>query len=656
MADPASSGGPSPVKPPTVYITVDFGPTPDAKGGGAPSKGAPAGPRPPMLWEPPDAADLGRVLPGYEVLSLIGSGGMGAVYRARQKSLERLVAVKVLSPELAQRAPEFTERFNSEASALAKLSHPSIVHLFDCGRTKDGQLYIAMELVDGKDVAERLGGKQPLPAAEALSIAVTVCEALAHAHQRGVIHRDIKPANVMLDAAGRVKITDFGLARIIQTSGPKEQKTTSLLGTPRFTAPEAMVPGAEVDARVDIFSVGVMLYQMLTGEVPRGAAPPPSEAVPGLDKRLDAIVAKAMAESPDERYPDANRLREALEALQKVPDLVDLPAATMANLKKAPAQKPRSEAGPAARSPRQAPGREHEEDDHEDDDHHGYGPPPQPRSQTSLMPWIFTAAVIAVGGYWGWQQYKNPDEGLLVGATATNRITTVESKDKPSAVSPPTTPFAPTAPSPPPGIPEPTLQASPQPPPQPTPAAVMTSAPPQNSISMPVPVPIPDKAPSGEDLTEAQRRIAQIQGDFTASVKEWQAGQNTKFDQLDVQYLRAVKGAIVSVRNARQLEDLAGLEEEEKQISTRTPLAPVSGNQPERRRLRAIYDGQVKQIAHAGAEVKVEIYNRLLGSLFAYQSILKQTNKTAAAELVAKLMDQAVKERDAIRATVTSGK
>ena len=214
----------------------------DDRWSAASNKAAPTGPVGPVLWEPLEAADLSRVLPGYDVLALIGSGSMGAVYKARQLSLDRLVALKVLSPELADRAPEFTERFNSEASSLAKLSHPSIVHLFDCGRTKDGQLFIVTELVDGHDVAERLAGKQPLREKEALSITVAVCEALDHAHQRGVIHRDIKPANVMQDTTGRVKITDFGLARIIQAAVPRARQTTSLLGTPRFTAPEALRP------------------------------------------------------------------------------------------------------------------------------------------------------------------------------------------------------------------------------------------------------------------------------------------------------------------------------------------------------------------------------------------------------------------------------
>jgi eukaryotic-like serine/threonine-protein kinase len=232
MPESVSNGsGPAPVKRRTAYLT-DLTPSTGVMPKEIPPMAASLPASAPEIWEPPDAAELTRVLPGYEVLGLIGSGGLGAVYRAKQKSLGRFVAVKLLSPHLAERAPEFTERFNDEAGALAKLSHPGIVHLFDCGRTSDEQLFIAMELVEGRDVAERLAGKNPLPMNEALSITLDVCGALEHAHQRGVIHRDLKPANVMLTAAGRVKITDFGLARIIQTAVPKERQTTSLLGTP----------------------------------------------------------------------------------------------------------------------------------------------------------------------------------------------------------------------------------------------------------------------------------------------------------------------------------------------------------------------------------------------------------------------------------------
>ncbi len=631
MADPASGEDPPRGRRSTVYITVDLSPSQEsaAKMGAAPA--AQAGPG---LWEPPDAAELGRVLPGYNVLSLIGSGGMGAVYRAKQKSLERFVALKVLSPELAQRAPEFTERFNNEAGALAKLSHPSIVHLFDCGRTKDGQLFIAMELVDGHDVDERLAGKQPLPAKEAIEIAITVCEALEHAHQRGVIHRDIKPANIMLDAAGRVKITDFGLARIIQAAVPKERQTTAILGTPRFTAPEALAPGAEVDARADIFSVGVMLYQMLTGEVPRGLAPPPSELIPELDARFDAIVARAMAEQPGDRYPDVASLRKALEG-DRVPDPSDLPAATMFHMEKSIVRPPgvQAPARPAAPPPAELP--DYEELLNQ-----------PPKRSGSLASWIAILAVLSVAGYWGWQQWKHPSEDLLTRRAA------------PPPESPTPTPQAPVVATPKPVTPPPATPAPKSvPPAAPTAPAPASAAAARSSATIPTPFPAvpPKPGMSPDQLAEVQRRVAQIQGDFDAAVKEWQAGQQAKFEVLDGQYLRAVRNGIFAMRNERKLADLAGLQDEERLLASQAPLPFLDASAPpERARLRGIYDEQVQAIARAGALTKVEIYNRLLGSLFAYQSILKQTNREQAAEMVARMIDEAVKERDALRAAAGS--
>lgn len=622
MADP------TPAKPPTVYITVDLSPSAEASTKSAsPAARPPARPRTPVVWEPPDAADLGKVLPGYEVHALIGSGGMGAVYRAKQKSLERLVAVKVLSPELAERAPEFTERFNTEASALAKLSHPSIVHLFDCGRTHDDHLYIAMELVEGKDVAERLGGKHPLSPTEVLAIALTVCEALAHAHQRGVIHRDIKPANVMIDGAGRVKITDFGLARIIHSSVPKERKTTFLLGTPRFTAPEAMIPGAEVDARADIFSVGVMLYQMLTGEVPRGAAAPPSNYIPGLDKGWDSLVAKAMAEDARDRYPSAQKLWEALDELRRVPSPEGLPAATIIDIKKKKAAEPSQEPAPGAAlkvertvPPPKAPMASSGE---------------RPAAPVSLMPWWVMVLILGVAGFWGWQQWHHPDEGMLGGPTSVNEIRTAPKEEVPgSGVAPPS--------------PSSTGALLPVP-------STALPLPPVENPSLPMSV--QHAGPSPQELTEAQRRIGQIRGDFDTGLKEWQAAQDAKLNQLLSQYLRAVRNGIVTTRNARLLNDLAGLEEEEKMLLAKRDLPALDASlQPERARLRSIYDGQVREINKAGVEAKIEIYNRLIGSLFAYQSILKQTNKTAAADQVAQIMDQSVKERDALRQMIGAQK
>jgi serine/threonine protein kinase len=557
------------------------------------------------------------------VLALIGSGSMGAVYKAKQLSLGRLVALKVLSPELADHAPEFSERFNSEASSLAKLSHPSIVHLFDCGRTKDGQLFIATELVAGRDVAERLAGKQPLPEKEALSIAAAVCEALDHAHQRGVIHRDIKPANVMLDATGRVKITDFGLARIMQAAVPRARQTTSLLGTPRFTAPEALAPGSEVDGRADIFSVGVLLYQMLTGEVPRGPAPPPSELMPRLDRRLDAIVAKAMAESPHDRYAD---VRHFLAALEKVRP-VAVPAATSC-LVEAPQLLP-----PEPVMSHEPPPPPQWTFDYEDE-------PAPAATRSSAMPWLATLVVLAIAGFWAWQQWKQPLDRVEPTAPLTHPVETAATTAPRDA----TPSVAATNSSPP--LPPETPPAQPSVPASPAPAS-------------PAPMPEVTKAPgttiSAEESAETQRRIAQIKGDFDASVKEWQAAQDLKFAQLDAQYLRAVRNAIIAMRNERRLGDLAGLQEEERSLMAKAPLPSLDTlAAPERARLRSIYDGQVYQIALGGLDPKIDIYNRLLGSLLAYQSILKQRNQSASADIVAGVMDQAVAERDGLRASLAA--
>jgi serine/threonine protein kinase len=577
-----------------------------------------------VLWEPPDAADLSRVLPGYDVIALIGSGIMGAVYRAKQRSLGRLVALKILSPEFADHAPEFSERFNSEASSLAKLSHPSIVHLFDCGRTKDGQLFIATELVAGHDVAERLAGKQPLPEKEALSIAVAVCEALDHAHQRGVIHRDIKPANVMLDATGRVKITDFGLARIMQASVSHTRQTTSLLGTPRFTAPEALDPGAEVDGRADIFSVGVLLYQMLTGEVPRGLAPPPSEVMPQLNGRLDAIVAKAMAEDPEDRYLDARHL---LEALENVRPVAAVPAATRYLVEPPQPLPPEPVIHDEAPPPPQWT--------HDNDDE----PPPAP-TRSSAMPWMATLVVLAIAGFWVWQQWKHPTDRVEPTAPPAHPVATAA----PTATGNASPSVAPTNSS---------LSLPPEASPSQPAASASTAPTPAN------PIPLVTNAPSTaippEESAETQRRIAQIQGDFDASLKEWQATQDLKFTQLDAQYLRAVRTAIIDMRNQRRLGDLAGLQDEERSLVAKAPLPMVDAlTAPERARLRSIYDDQVRQIAVGGLEPKIEIYNRLLGALLARLSILKQRDETASAEMVAGLINKAVGERDGLRAALTA--
>ncbi len=264
-----------------------------------------------MNWVPPQPQDLAAVFPGYEIEALIARGGMGAVYRARQLSLNRTVAIKLLPFDLGVRE-DFAERFRREATALARLSHPHIVGVHDFGQADDGHYFMVMEFVEGSDLAARLRHDGPLPPDEALRIVRQVCEALHYAHERGVVHRDIKPANILLDAEGRVKVSDFGIAQFAHEEAAGNITVTgSLLGTPDYTAPEQLVLLGAVDHRADIFSVGVMLYELLTGQLPRGVFRPVSELVPGA-RGLDAVLARAMQSEPGRRYAGVLELSAGL--------------------------------------------------------------------------------------------------------------------------------------------------------------------------------------------------------------------------------------------------------------------------------------------------------------------------------------------------------
>ncbi len=276
---------------------------------------SPVPPVPSAHWEPPDAAVLTAQLAGYEVLALIGRGGMGAVYRARQRSLDRLVAIKVLPLE-ASADELFAARFESEARLLARLQHPNIVAVYDSGAAVGGHLYLVMELVEGSDLAQMIrAGK--LPSLQSLEIVARVCDALQYAHQRGIIHRDIKPSNILFSTDGVVKVADFGLAKLHDTADSTANPQTltgTVMGTPEYMAPEQRLGGA-VDQRVDIYSLGVLFYEMLTGQIPRGAWEPPSK-YSDVDQRVDSVVTRALQNEPAKRYQAAGEVRSAVEGIR----------------------------------------------------------------------------------------------------------------------------------------------------------------------------------------------------------------------------------------------------------------------------------------------------------------------------------------------------
>ena len=261
-------------------------------------------------WEPPPVEELARQFPGYEILALLGRGGMGAVYRARQLSLARFVAIKILPLELSLHA-EFAERFRREAQALARLAHPHIVGIYDFGQTPDGHFFFVMELVEGSDL-EKLMQDGPLAVPRAVEVVRQICDALEAAHAEGLMHRDVKPSNVLIDKAGRVKVSDFGLTRLLGDGAPAtlHTMTGAVLGTPEYLSPEQARQEA-VDQRADLYSVGVMFYEMLTGTLPRGVFDPPSRRT-RANRAVDTVVRRALQSEPDRRYQRAGEMRADL--------------------------------------------------------------------------------------------------------------------------------------------------------------------------------------------------------------------------------------------------------------------------------------------------------------------------------------------------------
>jgi serine/threonine protein kinase len=311
----------------------------------------------------PAPDEIAQHFPHLDILECLGRGGMGVVYKARQKPLHRLVGLKILAPEKSTNA-SFAARFQREAEALAKLNHPGIVTLYEFGRvpcnpsaeraneleaaaaskraaplTASGSIYFfLMEFVDGVSLRQLLEAGRIAPR-EALAIVPQICDALQYAHDQGIVHRDIKPENILLDRHGRVKVADFGLAKLggiegtdaahvrVSSSDITPQESSSefavppdlteagkVMGTPPYMAPEQRERPTEVDHRADIYALGVVLYQMLTGELPGPRLDPPSSKVQ-IDVRLDEVVLRALEKKPERRYAQASALKTQLETI-----------------------------------------------------------------------------------------------------------------------------------------------------------------------------------------------------------------------------------------------------------------------------------------------------------------------------------------------------
>lgn len=264
-------------------------------------------------FEPPSVEQLSERFPNLQITELLGAGGMGAVYKARQERLDRVVALKILPEEFGYDV-KFALRFTREARTLAKLNHPNIVSVFEFGNVGD-TYYFLMEYVDGTTLRDVVQARELAPE-HALAIVPHLCDALQYAHDQGVVHRDIKPENILMASDGTVKIADFGLSRILSSEGQPTALTGThqIMGTPRYMAPEQLEGARGVDHRADIYSLGVVFYEMLTGELPIGRFAAPSQKVE-IDVRLDHVVLRTLEKEPQRRYQRASQLKSDVQSI-----------------------------------------------------------------------------------------------------------------------------------------------------------------------------------------------------------------------------------------------------------------------------------------------------------------------------------------------------
>ncbi|MCP5102953.1 MAG: serine/threonine protein kinase [bacterium] len=270
---------------------------------------------------------MGKQVSNYKITGRLGKGGMATVYKAHELSLNRMVALKVLSPQLSEDA-DFVKRFQREAQAAAKLNHPNIVQVYAIGE-EEGLHYFAMEYVKGTTLAHIKKDEGTLEPGRAVAITRQVAEALGEAHKAGLVHRDIKPSNIMLDASGKAKVADFGIAFVIEAK-TKLTQAGSIIGTPEYLSPE-QCEGKPVDGRSDIYSLGVTLYEVLTGRTPyeadtpvsmlmkivKGNFPPIGEVNPKVPQPVQKLVEKMMETDPQKRYADVNQLLAAIGEVEK---------------------------------------------------------------------------------------------------------------------------------------------------------------------------------------------------------------------------------------------------------------------------------------------------------------------------------------------------
>ena len=525
---------------------------------------------------PQEIAEAARLFPSYEILRLLGRGGMGAVFQGRQIGLNRLVAIKVLAIEISAN-DDFAERFRQEAQAMARLNHPNIVSVYDSGQTGEGHLFFVMEYVDGanlSDIIREVG----LNADQALSVVEQICAALGYAHGKGVVHRDIKPANVMIDQESNVKVADFGLARLMDQNGePVDGMPGGLVfGTPDYMAPEQM-RAMDVDHRADIYSLGVMTYEMLCGEVPRGAFLPPSQRT-GCDARIDHIVIKAMQQSAELRYQSTAKM-EADVTAARAPRPLPPPTALRPLGPIEPQYPVRPTMAPGPVRPR------------------AHAPMPMPAPQgSSLAGWVWVG--LAVCGAVGSLLYYAPWKTPVVSDAAT---------PAPAAVVEPA-PAATPAPAPATPVPAAPVAVVPETPP-----------PPVEPAATPVPKPLSDMEKWLADIDAQQQDVFQKQ-----ATKPYEAG----VADLRARYLAALNAGLARTSAAGQLDQaLVWRNEREDFAKAQSFVTDDAIASPEIRALRADYRQRLAPIEQERAVRARALYANYDGILVKYITLLTQKQR-----------------------------
>ncbi|HSL43397.1 MAG TPA: serine/threonine-protein kinase [Anaerolineales bacterium] len=318
-----------------------------------------------------DHLQSGQMLGPYRIMNQVGKGGMATVYKAYQASVDRYVAIKVLPSQLAE-SKEFAARFQQEARIIAKLEHPHILPVFDYGES-DGVAYFVMRYLEAGTLKDKMETGRPLPLSEIDRIFTQLTDALSYAHSQGIVHRDLKPANALIDSHGNIFLTDFGIAKLLESASPRLTQTDAIMGTPAYISPE-QARSHPVDQRSDIYSLGIILYEMVTGSVPFMAETPlavlfkhisdplplPSSAKPDIPPSIEQVVLKALAKDPRDRFATATEFLEAWkralaekDTIPWVPEAVSAPLSVPKPTDQAQ-PKPASKTKTVARSARPA--------------------------------------------------------------------------------------------------------------------------------------------------------------------------------------------------------------------------------------------------------------------------------------------------------------